>query len=189
MKMIKRLALLASLLALAACATPANKASTVNKSVTPDTAVTTQAAPEPSPTEDSVAHFGRNHGMRWTDGGIEASVLTVALFKPTEWNSGYVRGQKAIKFQVRITNTGTESFDLSLVQVDLKAGPDGVQCAQIYDEGLSDFTGSVTPKHSASAWYGFSVPAVLASGDLDLEVTPSFDFATATLEGRAPFHS
>jgi hypothetical protein len=174
---IRYVALVVLLLLAGGCATRNQPSKVTNAPAKAGSAVAA-----PSPTAASILTFAET--AKW-DGGVQATVNKVAAFRPNSYAAGYHQGDKAVKIQIKLTNRGTAPFDLALVQVTLNAGPDGVQCDAIYDDGIADLTGTIQPGRSASAWYAYSVaPANMAQ--LDVAVTPSFDSAPATFEGKLP---
>jgi hypothetical protein len=133
--------------------------------------------------------FGPDHSVKWND-HVEASVLSVQRFTPSSTAAGTHPGQVGIKVTVKITNNSAKQFDLTLATVKVKTGANGTQADSIFDSvnnlGLG-FEGSIAPGHSATATYGFSVPA----GDLskvDVDVAPGFDYDAGIFEGSVTGH-
>lgn len=147
----------------------------------PDYSQTAAVEPSPPPADTTPAAFGDSPGWVYND-GLAVSVLSVRRYRIGPYAAGMQPGEVGVKVAVRITNRTAEAFDLAVVQVTVKAGPDGTQASSVYDEGMNDFTGTVAVGHSATATYAFGVlPGGLPL--VDVEVTPSFTYTPVTFEG------
>jgi hypothetical protein len=148
--------------------------------------VTTDGGGTTTGTTGGPVPFGPDHGVKWPD-KIEASVISVQRFTPSSTAAGTHPGQVGIKVTVKITNNSDKKFDLTLAEVKVKTGDNGTQADSIFDSqnnlGLG-FEGSILAGHSATAVYGFSVPAG-DLGKIDVDVTPGFEYDAGIFEGSA----
>jgi hypothetical protein len=119
--------------------------------------------------KSATASFGEAY--RWSD-GLQASVSGVRSYTPSQYAAGTKPGDAAIIITVKIKNGTQKPFDPSLFTVNVKAGADGVQAEQIFDNssGLG-FTGTILPGSSATQKFAYDIPKG-ATGTLDVEVEP-----------------
>jgi hypothetical protein len=117
----------------------------------------------------ATASFGDSY--KWSD-GLQASVSGVRSYTPSQYAAGTKPGDAAIIITVKIRNGTKKPFDPSLFTVHVKAGADGVQAEQIFDNssGLG-FTGTILPGSSATQKFAYDIPKG-ATGTLDVEVEP-----------------
>ncbi|MET9516711.1 DUF4190 domain-containing protein [Streptomyces sp. NPDC002994] len=94
-------------------------------------------------------------------------------YTPGEYAIGHTKGNKAYKVTVVIDNAGKEKFDAALVTAEARAGKDGVNAEQIFDEKVGEvFTGTVMPGKKATVVYAFDAPA--DAENLVVEISPDF---------------
>lgn len=156
------------------------------KTNNPQSWASDQASGSAAPEVPSVAKIGGAQGFTYDD-KVQVIVPSAKRWTPTGSAAGIQPGQKGVKVTVKIVNGSDQALDLAAVQVNLKAGADGVQAESIIDfesQVGSGFTGSVAPGRSASAVFGFAVaPANLTL--LNVEVTPSYAHRSCVFEGAA----
>jgi hypothetical protein len=152
------------------------------QSPTPVSAPAEQKSATPSASQPQVAKVGAKELKYAT--GIAVAVSNLQRFTKSQYAPGGQPGDKAVKFTVKITNRSDQVFDLTLVQVVVKAGVNGTQADQIFDvqKGISSFQGSIAPGRSASQAFAFAV-APEDLGTINIEVTPTFDLGPAIFEG------
>ncbi|MEV6108712.1 DUF4352 domain-containing protein [Streptomyces sp. NPDC051940] len=104
-------------------------------------------------------------------GGMKITVSKASAFKPSEYAVGHTDGNKAYTVTVTLENSGKEKFDGTLVLVTARAGADGVEAEQIFDDKTGEgFNGAVLPGKKATAVFAFDTPA--DAKVLDVEVEP-----------------
>jgi cytoskeletal protein RodZ len=153
---------------------PAPKPSTAEASTAPT------ADPTDPPPSDGTVKVGQS--VTYEDG----TVVTVASVKRVAFSdvSYGVRGT-GVSVVVKITNGGSSVLDLALAQVALTYGADGQESDQVFDSAKGFEGGLETklaPGRSATAKYGFAVPA--GTAPVSVQVTPDFSSETAIFEGR-----
>ncbi|MFJ9040483.1 DUF4190 domain-containing protein [Streptomyces sp. NPDC102406] len=109
------------------------------------------------------------------DDDLTVSVSNAVAYSPSEYAAGHTKGHHAYKVTVTVTNDSKEKFDSSLLSTDARAGQDGVDAEQIFDEKVgTGFDGTILPGKKATVVYAFDTPA--AAKNLTVEVTPSFEY-------------
>ncbi|MFJ8887631.1 DUF4352 domain-containing protein [Streptomyces sp. NPDC102402] len=115
------------------------------------------------------------------DDGLEITVSAPAPYTASEFAIGHTKGNSAYTVSVVIENKGKEKFDATLVTVDARAGEDGVNAEQIYDDKTGEgFSGTVLPGKKITAKYAFDAPA--DAKNLTVEVGPGFDWDASQWE-------
>ncbi|MFC8230036.1 DUF4352 domain-containing protein [Streptomyces sp. NPDC057287] len=115
------------------------------------------------------------------DDGLEITVDAPAPYTAGEFAIGHTKGNSAYTVSVVIENKGKEKFDAALVTVDARAGEDGVNAEQIYDDKTGEgFTGTVLPGKKITAKYAFDAPA--DAKNLTVEVAPGFEWDASQWE-------
>ncbi len=108
------------------------------------------------------------------DDGLEITVNAPAAFTAGEFAIGHTKGNDAYSVTVVIENKGKEKFDAALVTLEARAGEDGVNAEQIYDDTVGEgLTGTVLPGKKITAEYAFDAPA--GAKTLTVEVNADFD--------------
>lgn len=87
-----------------------------------------------------------------------------------------------IKVVIKITNGTPKPVEVSLIDRNLRTGPNGVPASGVYGNGLDGFKGTIVPGRAATGIYGYSV-APAAMGLMSLDVSPGFDYKPALFEG------
>ncbi|WP_338699430.1 DUF4190 domain-containing protein [Streptomyces sp. Q6] len=109
------------------------------------------------------------------DDDLTVAVSNAVTFSPSEYAAGHSKGNHAYKVTVTVTNDSKEKFDASLLQTSARAGADGVDAEQIFDEAVgTGFEGTIMPGKKATVVYGFDAPA--DAKNLTVEVEPSFEY-------------
>ncbi|MCX3063877.1 DUF4190 domain-containing protein [Streptomyces beihaiensis] len=109
------------------------------------------------------------------DDNLTVTVSNAVAFNPSPYAAGHTKGHDAYKVTITVTNNSKKRFDASMLTADARAGQDGVQAEQIFDDKVgSGFDGTILPGKKATVVYGFDTPA--AAKNLTVEVTPSFDY-------------
>ena len=83
---------------------------------------------------------------------------------------------------VRITNRTKSRLDLTLADVTLRYGADGVEADFVIDDTVHEFDGGLAAGRTATATYGFSVPR--NQREVTVDVTPGADYDSSTFAGR-----
>lgn len=138
-----------------------------------------QAAPKDPSSGSGASKGDAGKGLAAGDSSVYDDDLQVTVsepkpYKPSEFAAGHTDGNKAYQVTVVIENGGKEKFDASLVTVDARAGKDGVDAEQIFDEKVgTGFTGTVLPGKKSTVVYAFDAPK--DAKNLTVEVSPGLD--------------
>lgn len=186
--MKRYLPLLAVALVLVGCGGSGGKITAARPEANVSPSASASPSPSPSPSLDTTDRPARFPDEAITyENDLEVTVLSAKQFTPSRSAAGAQPGHLGVLVKVRITNGGTATWDASLAQVALAAGPDGEEAEKIYDtdKGIGlGFTGSIAPGKSKTAPFGFSVD-VANVGDVMVEVTPDFETSAGLFEGAA----
>ncbi|MFG2597912.1 DUF4190 domain-containing protein [Streptomyces sp. NPDC048462] len=114
------------------------------------------------------------------DSAVYDDDLTVTVGDATSYSAGsfaagHTKGNKAYRVAVVIENAGKDKFDSALVSVEARAGKDGVDAEQIFDDKVGEgFSGTVLPGKKVTVLYAFDAPA--DAKNLTVEVNPGFTY-------------
>ncbi|SFY38976.1 DUF4352 domain-containing protein [Streptomyces atratus] len=151
----------------------------------------TTASAKPKPGGDSAKGGGSDKGdadkkketgeaLEAGDSAVYDDDLTVTVgdatsYTPDAYAAGHTKGQKAYRVAVVIENAGKEKFDSALVSVSARAGQDGVDAEQIFDNKVgAGFSGTVLPGKKVTVQFAFDAPA--DARNLTVEVNPGFTY-------------
>ncbi|WP_406494764.1 DUF4190 domain-containing protein [Streptomyces sp. NBC_00846] len=147
----------------------------------------TTASAKPKPGGDGSAKDGGSEKKKDTGKALEAGDsavydddLTVTVgdatsYTPDAYAAGHTKGKKAYRVAVVIENAGKEKFDSALVSVSARAGQDGVDAEQIFDNKVgAGFSGTVLPGKKITVQFAFDAPA--DAKNLTVEVNPGFTY-------------
>ncbi|WP_031509253.1 DUF4352 domain-containing protein [Streptomyces megasporus] len=110
------------------------------------------------------------------DSGLRITVSEATPYTPGEFSIGHTEGNKAYKLTVTLENSGAEKVNTTLITLTARAGEDGVEAEQIFDDTVGEgFDGNLLPGKKATAEYAFDAPA--DAKNLDVEVDP-LDFTS-----------
>ncbi|MEU9532457.1 DUF4190 domain-containing protein [Streptomyces sp. NPDC048213] len=109
------------------------------------------------------------------DDDLTVTVGDATKYSPTPYAAGHTKGNNAYQVAVVIENAGKKKFDSTLVTVEGRAGKDGVDAEQIFDDKVgAGFTGTVLPGKKVTVLYAFDTPA--DAKNLTVEVSPDFTY-------------
>ncbi|MGW9136789.1 DUF4190 domain-containing protein [Streptomyces sp. NPDC055681] len=109
------------------------------------------------------------------DDDLTVTVGDATSYTPDSFAAGHTKGNKAYRIAVVIENAGKEKFDSALVNVEARAGKDGVDAEQIFDGKVGEgFSGTVLPGKKVTVQFAFDAPA--DAGNLTVEVNPGFTY-------------
>ncbi|MFI7009823.1 DUF4190 domain-containing protein [Streptomyces sp. NPDC050145] len=109
------------------------------------------------------------------DDDLTITVSNAVTWNPSEYAAGHTKGNHAYKVTVTVENKTKAKFDSTLLTAEARAGKDGVDAEQIFDEKVgTGFSGSILPGKKATVVYGFDAPA--DAKNLTVEVSPSFEY-------------
>ncbi|MFI5768501.1 DUF4190 domain-containing protein [Streptomyces sp. NPDC051658] len=109
------------------------------------------------------------------DDDLTVTVGDATSYTPDAYAAGHTKGQKAYRVAVVIENAGKEKFDSALVSVSARAGQDGVDAEQIFDNKVgAGFSGTVLPGKKVTVQFAFDAPA--DAKNLTVEVNPGFTY-------------
>ncbi|MFK4213241.1 DUF4352 domain-containing protein [Streptomyces sp. NPDC030920] len=150
----------------------------------------TTASAKPKPGDDSAKGRGTDKAgaekkdtgkaLEAGDSAVYDDDLTVTVgdatsYTPDAYAAGHTKGQKAYRVAVVIENAGKEKFDSALVSVSARAGKDGVDAEQIFDNKVgAGFSGTVLPGKKVTVQFAFDAPA--DAKNLTVEVNPGFTY-------------
>ncbi|MFG2215652.1 MULTISPECIES: DUF4190 domain-containing protein [unclassified Streptomyces] len=146
----------------------------------------TTASAKPKPGGDSAKGGGPDKkkdtgkALEAGDSAVYDDDLTVTVgdatsYTPDAYAAGHSKGQKAYRVAVVIENAGKEKFDSALVSVSARAGQDGVDAEQIFDNKVgTGFSGTVLPGKKVTVQFAFDTPA--DAKNLTVEVNPGFTY-------------
>lgn len=183
---MKRIALLLTLPAavLVACGGAPNQTTSNPTSVQPRPPASKPAgdpvvAPQPTPTDSNLTTVG---GTVSYEDGTKVTVTKVARVRFSD--SSYGARGVGVAVYVKIT-AGSATMDLNGALTELTYGADGTEAEQVFDSAKGfdgGFSSTVAPGRSATAKYGFAVPA--GQSVVSVQVTPDFSSETAIFEGK-----
>ncbi|MDK0519912.1 DUF4190 domain-containing protein [Streptomyces sp. ML-6] len=109
------------------------------------------------------------------DDDLTVTVGDATSYTPAEYAVGHTEGNKAYRVAVVIENAGKEKFDSALVGVTARAGKEGVDAEQIFDDKVgAGFSGTVLPGKKVTVQFAFDAPA--DAKNLTVEVNPGFTY-------------
>ncbi|MES9510122.1 DUF4352 domain-containing protein [Streptomyces sp. NPDC000609] len=109
------------------------------------------------------------------DDDLTVTVGDATSYTPDAYAAGHTKGKKAYRVAVVIENAGKEKFDSALVSVSARAGKDGVDAEQIFDNKVgAGFSGTVLPGKKVTVQFAFDAPA--DARNLTVEVNPGFTY-------------
>ncbi|MFE7617525.1 DUF4190 domain-containing protein [Streptomyces sp. NPDC057496] len=109
------------------------------------------------------------------DDDLTVTVGDATSYTPDEYAAGHTKGNKAYRVAVVIENSGKEKFDSALVNVTARAGKEGVDAEQIFDDKVgAGFSGTVLPGKKVTVQFAFDAPA--DAKNLTVEVNPGFTY-------------
>ena len=172
-------AMLAAGLLLAACGTSGSATSTPPSSAAAPAASSSAPAAEPS----GPVPFGHGHGFEYSN-GLTVQVVRAVATTVGPLASGGSPGDPAVILYVRVT-AGGKPYDASQLQVDANAGPDGTQLEAVFDTGIDNPSGTVTPGQHGTYKAEFDAQHTGWERHLAVTVTPGFDYNPASFAGAA----
>ncbi|MFD3664185.1 DUF4352 domain-containing protein [Streptomyces sp. NPDC058659] len=109
------------------------------------------------------------------DDKLKITVSDPKAYTASEYAVGHTKGNKAYQVTVVVENGGTKKFDAVGVLLSARAGTEGVEAEQIFDEKVgAGFQGSVLPGKKATLTVAFDAPKDAKT--LTVEVNPGFDY-------------
>ncbi|WP_406420247.1 DUF4352 domain-containing protein [Streptomyces sp. NBC_00873] len=109
------------------------------------------------------------------DDDVTVTVGDATSYTPDAYAAGHTKGNKAYRIAVVIENAGKEKFDAALVNVEARAGKDGVDAEQIFDGKVGEgFSGTVLPGKKVTVQFAFDAP--VDAKNLTVEVNPGFTY-------------
>ncbi|MGW3623524.1 DUF4352 domain-containing protein [Streptomyces sp. NPDC000880] len=115
------------------------------------------------------------------DDDLKITVSAPKAYTPSEFAVGHTAGNKAYEVTVVVENGGKKKFDPVLLTTDARAGKDGVNAEQIFDEKVgSGFSGTILPGKKSTVRFAFDAPA--AAGELTVEVSPGLAYDASQWE-------
>ncbi|MFI9627144.1 DUF4190 domain-containing protein [Streptomyces sp. NPDC052042] len=109
------------------------------------------------------------------DDDLTVTVGDAAPYTPDEYAAGHTKGNKSYRVSVVIENAGKEKFDTALVTLTARAGENGVEAEQIFDDEVgTGFSGTILPGKKVTVDFAFDAPA--EARNLTVEVNPGFTY-------------
>ncbi|MET7858333.1 DUF4190 domain-containing protein [Streptomyces sp. NPDC005318] len=153
----------------------------LSKAVADTTASAKPEAGDAGSTADKGKDKDTGKALEAGDSAVYDDDLTVTVgdatsYTPDSFASGHTKGNRAYRIAVVIENAGKEKFDAALVNVEARAGKDGVSAEQIFDGKVGEgFSGTVLPGKKVTVQFAFDAPA--DAKNLTVEVNPGFTYA------------
>jgi hypothetical protein len=120
----------------------------------------------------------------WSDGATVR--VTRAAQRVTDGTGpGELAGQPQTVFDLELVNGPGGPLDLDAVVVQAAYGSPAAQASPVYDERSADFAGTLAPGATATAEYGFTIPADRL-GDVVLTVDVDGHRVPAVFRGAVP---
>jgi plastocyanin len=144
-------------------------------------------AEETEPAEDAeepAADGTAGAGDTVTFETVELTVAAPEAYEPGEFAIGHTEGNQPYKLTVTVENTGSETYDMTMLLATARAGEDGVEAESIFDDTIEgDFSGPLAAGQTATVDIAFDVPADASVLNLSIENIGTFaDPALWTLE-------
>jgi hypothetical protein len=139
---------------------------------------TTSPATTSPPAGSDVIKIGTTEYAEY-QGGLRVQVTAVRRTTFSDLSSNPGPGVIAT---VRITNRSPARVDLTLVDVTLRYGANGVEADSVFDDNVHEFSGGLAVGRTATATYGFAVPR--NQRDITVDVAPGIDYDSSTFAGR-----
>ncbi|MET9672418.1 DUF4352 domain-containing protein [Streptomyces sp. NPDC006482] len=115
------------------------------------------------------------------DDDLSVTVSDPKPYTASEYAIGHTEGNKAYKVTVVIENGGKKKFDTTLVTLSARAGAEGVEAEQIFDDKMgSGFEGDILPGKKATITVAFDAPK--DAKNLTVEVSPGIDYDASQWE-------
>ncbi|MEU3747897.1 MULTISPECIES: DUF4190 domain-containing protein [Streptomyces] len=115
------------------------------------------------------------------DNDLKITVSDPKAYTASEYAVGHTKGNKAYQVTVVVENGGKKNFDAVGVLLSARAGTDGVEAEQIFDEKVgAGFQGAVLPGKKATLTVAFDTPK--DAKNLTVEVNPGFDYNASQWE-------
>ncbi|MGW6394262.1 DUF4352 domain-containing protein [Streptomyces sp. NPDC055103] len=112
---------------------------------------------------------------------LKVTVSDPKPFTAGEYAVGHTKGNKSYQVTVTVENGGKKNFDAVGVQLSARAGANGVEAEQIFDEKVgAGFQGAVLPGKKATLTVAFDAPK--DAKNLTVEVNPGFTYDASQWE-------
>lgn len=122
--------------------------------------------------------------IRWSD-GVRLQVVDLEQGVTNGVGAGSTQGAPVTTFSLKLTNDSDKTVDVSSVVLTTVYGGKSKLIAQpVYDQGTSDFSGTVAPGKSAAASYAYTIPTKQL-GSVSLTVDLDGHHALASFRGSA----
>jgi len=138
----------------------------------------------PPPAANTPAAFGHGPGWTYSD-GLTVKVTSAAATTVDGIAAGdHVHaGDPAVMLKIKEINRTSHTLDASELMVDANAAGSGDQLSQVFDDSVSDASGTLAPGQSGAYLVKFDT-AGMADSRLNVTVTPGFDYDPALFTGR-----
>ncbi|MEU3689613.1 DUF4190 domain-containing protein [Streptomyces narbonensis] len=154
-----------------------------------DKSIKDAAPKDPTKTEAPSGDAGKaDKGKALADGDtsvydddLKITVSDPKAYTASEYAVGHTKGNKAYQVTVVVENGGKKNFDAVGVLLSARAGANGVEAEQIFDEKVgAGFQGAVLPGKKATLTVAFDTPK--DAKNLTVEVNPGFDYNASQWE-------
>lgn len=161
-------------------------------SADPAESATRPASPRPvgrssTSTSTSTSRFPATTGSlvtpaRWRD-GLSVKITNTTIGKTAGVGPGARVGEPFVTFTMQLANASTRAIDISQVVVGVSYGASAAEATPVYDDSMTDFSGTLKSSASTTARYAFELPD---PKNADVVVTIDVDAAhdVATMKGR-----
>ncbi|MFR9724783.1 DUF4352 domain-containing protein [Streptomyces sp. MS19] len=119
--------------------------------------------------------YGAGEGVPF-DGDVTVTVSAPEPYTPDEYAVGHTEGNSAYAVTVTVENSGSEVYDTDMLLVTARAGDDGVEAEEIFDETMgSGFGGALPAGQTATGQFAFDAPADAAALNVLVEDMDDFE--------------
>ncbi|WP_329457487.1 DUF4352 domain-containing protein [Streptomyces sp. NBC_01497] len=109
------------------------------------------------------------------DDDLNVTIGAAQPYTPDAYAIGHKAGNHAYKVTVTIDNKGKKKYDATLTTVAARAGADGREATEIFDNSVGEgFSGQVLPGHKATAVFAFDAPG--DAKDLTVQFSPGLSY-------------
>ncbi|MCF3963346.1 DUF4352 domain-containing protein [Streptomyces fuscigenes] len=109
------------------------------------------------------------------DDDLNVTIGAAQPYSPDDFAVGHKPGNHAYKVTITIENKGKKAYDATLTTVAARAGADGREATEIFDNTVGEgFTGQVLPGRKATAVFAFDAPG--AARSLTVQFSPGLSY-------------
>ncbi|WP_129842213.1 DUF4352 domain-containing protein [Streptomyces sp. RFCAC02] len=140
-----------------------------------------EEAAEEEPAEDAPAEDPADDGTLAADetatftGDVNITLSAPEEYTPDEFAIGHTEGNQPYVVTITIENAGTEAYDTEMLLATARAGEDGVEAEEIFDDTVGGFVGTLPPGQTGTGQLAFDVPPDTAELNVQIEDIADFE--------------